>query len=108
MRHDPGSGDNTITAGAYQNDAVDAANNAAWNPVVLDKDARLVGGTIRRPGTGGGDSTITCRGVSADPVNDRSTTVDSALRPLGRVGLRTFGATALFDYIFIVDKAAAL
>jgi hypothetical protein len=30
-----------------------------------------------------------------------------SLRPSGVFGLRTFGMTASFDYVFIVDKAAA-
>jgi hypothetical protein len=107
VRHDPTSMDNSLLASAYRNDEVDAAQTATWNPVVFEKDARLVGGTIRLPGGGGGDSTITCRGTSDDPVNTQTTQVNSSLRPQGLVGLRTFGATASFDYIFIVDKAAA-
>ena len=108
VRHDTTSTENTIVASAYQNDTVDVAQTRAWNPVILEKDARLIGGTIRRSGGGGGDSTITCRGLSSDPVNDQATMVDSSLRPPGRAGLRTFGATASFDYLFIVDKAPAL
>ncbi|MBK7539966.1 MAG: thrombospondin type 3 repeat-containing protein [Myxococcales bacterium] len=107
VRHDTATMENRLLASAYQDNVVESSQSVAWNPVVFEKDARLVGGTIRLNGGGGGDTTITCRGTSDDPVNSQTTQNDSPLRPPGPVGLRTFGATASFDYIFIVDKAAA-
>lgn len=108
LRHNTSNLANDLIVGSYANsDATNESAAEAWSGALLERDIHIRAGSIRRGGAGGGDSRLECEGASKDPGNDLDLTRDSVLRPPGKVGLRTFGVTASFDYIFIVDKAPA-
>jgi hypothetical protein len=107
VRHNSSNLANELTVGTYTNSDANLNDdaNTSWSGALLDKDIRVFAESIRRGGAGGGDSTSICDSDATD--NDLSVTRDSTFRPNGKVGLRTFGVTASFDYLFIVDKAPA-
>jgi hypothetical protein len=90
-----------LIVAAVQNGTTELdSKNTPWSgglvgmPIAVTARATRVGGS----GPGTGDSAIAC-----DAPASPSVTLSSTLFPDGRVGLRTFGATAWFDYIFVVE-----
>jgi len=65
--------------------------------VAVSARADRIGSTSPDQGT----SSLSCAGVEG--AKTKSATVSSVVRPDGQVGLRTFGMTAWFDYIFVVE-----
>lgn len=103
-RQDVSSATNEAMTAIYSDDTLSAVSVKPWSGAILDRDIHAVGESVARAGN---NSRLLCN-TSAAP--DFTTTIDprdSALFPDGKVGLRTYGMTASFDYLFIVNKAAA-
>jgi Thrombospondin type 3 repeat len=108
LRHDVGTLANDAIAAIYNSDTPVDVTTQAWSGAVLDRDVRVVGESVARAGGGpGGDSTLLCNAKAAPATNITVTPNNSTVAPDGKIGLRTFGMVASFDYLFIVNKAAA-
>jgi hypothetical protein len=106
-RRDTDNQTNSAISASYQNDGVLDVRTGVWAGELPNRDIHVVGESVLRPGGGGGDSRLLC-GANASP--DNAITVDpqdNQRVPDGQVGLRTYGMTASFDYLFLVNKAAA-
>ena len=106
LRHDLGNLANDAISAVYNSDAISDVNAQAWTGAVLDRDVHVVGESVARGG-GGNDSRLLCTAKAAPDTNITVPQRDSAFPPDGKIGLRTYGMTASFDYLFIVNKAAA-
>jgi hypothetical protein len=89
---------------AYNDELIRSGENqdTTWAGATIDRVVRVTGQVSLRDTAA---STLAC--TVGDNMSSSSLTLDSALRPDGRVGLRAYGATVLFDYIFIVDLRPA-
>jgi hypothetical protein len=76
---------------------------AAWGGTLVGTTVAVTARADRTgsPSPGQGGSMLSC--VGADGTKRESSMVTSTARPDGQVGLRTFGMTAWFDYIFVVE-----
>lgn len=101
-------GPRRVTAGgadlivtAVQNGGVDLdSRNTSWSGGLVGRPLDMTARGDRINGTGPrtGDSNLACNTPPSDAV-----TLGSTLFPDGRIGLRAYGATAWFDYIFAVE-----
>jgi Thrombospondin type 3 repeat len=106
-RQDVSNTTNEAMTAIYSDDILSAVSTKPWTGAITNRDIHSIGESIFMAGGGGGDSRLLCR-TSAAP--DFTTTIDprdSTLFPDGKVGLRTYGMTASFDYLFMVNKATA-
>ncbi len=102
IRHDTSDTTNIAITAVYSNDNVIDSLVKPWAGVLAERDIHVVG---ESGDPGGNNSRLDCDANSAD--NDLSIDPGAVnLSPDGRVGLRTYGMTVSFDYLFIVDKAA--
>lgn len=93
--------DTNLIVAAVQNASSDLdSRSTAWtgNFVGAAIDITARGDRVGGAGPESGDTGIAC-----DTSGSTELTFTSALFPDGRIGLRTFGATAWFDYIFAVE-----
>lgn len=106
VRNDATANTNTIETSALLNDGLQTDKTAAWPTAVLNARVHVtgrasrVGGTQPRTGT----SSLSCVAGPGTPV---TVTSPVATFPDGQLGLRTFGTTAWFDYVFYVEAVAA-
>jgi hypothetical protein len=94
-----GAADLIVTA--VQNGGFDLdSRNTRWSggllgrPIDVTARGDRINGTLPRTG----DTDLTCNTPASDAVR-----LGSLLFPDGRIGLRAYGATAWFDYIFAVE-----
>src|SRR5690606_3156310 len=90
-----------LIVAAVQNGATDLDSRVtSWTGGLVGATIDVTGRADRVGGNGPetGDSAIACNAPRGAAV-----ALGSLLFPDGRVGLRTFGATAWFDYIFAVE-----
>jgi hypothetical protein len=96
-----------VIATAQRNDENTVDQSIGWSGTVVDTAIRFTGQGLRVNGTNPntGDTDLTCSGQQGE------TTLDIDNRSLdfpdGRIGLRTFGMTAWFDYVFFVEPVPA-
>jgi hypothetical protein len=102
VRHDVQAIVSNAISASYNEDTPLLVNVMSWTGVLVERDIRVIGASNKR---GVNDSRLNCKAIAAPATNITLGDVDSTLFPDGKVGLRTFGMTASFDYIFIVDKA---
>ena len=108
LRHDsdgpPTS--NLLATSASQNDSPVGDKTTSYPTTVLNTPVHLIG-TARRVGSTTvhqGQTDLTCVAGAGTP----SVTSDNInLFPDGQLGLRTYGMTAWFDYVFYVEAVAA-
>lgn len=105
VRHDTADGANALSVSTMENDVPSDSALVAWQSLVSDVPIRMVGAALRTGGTAPrtGDSALSCFG-GATPVTVSN---EVAKYSDGRIGLRTFGMTAWFDYVFYVEAVAA-
>jgi hypothetical protein len=103
VRRDVTQAADEVIATALLND--DNRDDAAqpWSGAVVGATIELVGTGVRTNGTqpNTGDTDLTCKGTSGGIT--QMTTNSSGDFPDGAIGLRTYGMTAWFDYIFYVE-----
>lgn len=93
--------DTNLIVAAVQNTGTDLdSRSTAWtgNFVGAPIDITARGDRVNGGGPQTGDTSLAC-----DTSGSAEVTLGSTLFPDGRIGLRTFGATAWFDYIFAVE-----
>ena len=107
VRHDSNNSKDVIAVTAMTNDDVGDDKATAWPTAVQNVQIHLVG-RARRMGGGGqprqGSSALTCTAGPGTPVTSM---VNSNFFPDGQFGLRTYGMTAWFDYVFYVEAVPA-
>ena len=96
----------TVLASAFLNDTIRDDQTMPWPNDVAGKTLTITGRADRTNGTEPktGDSVLTCdanNGTAHELVQN-----ESADYPDGQVGLRTYGMTAWFDYLFVVEPIA--
>lgn len=92
--------DNNIRAGEVQ--------ETAWTGDFIERDIHVVGSSTEIDRGGGNkDTGMACSANAAPATAATLNNATSTLFPDGKVALRTYGLTASFDYIFIVDKSVA-
>src|SRR5213078_1708674 len=100
--HDSDNNTNAIAVNSLQNDTIGVNSAATWSTPVqgvqihLIGKARRVGSTQPRMGA----SALTCVAGPGAPI---TVNVQSGFFPDGQFGLRTYGMTAWFDYVFYVE-----
>jgi hypothetical protein len=96
-----------IAASAMKNDLVDDDQAAPWPSAVKDVPIHVIGGARRvgdlRPRMG--MSELSC---AMGPGKPTPVINPDKYFPDGQIGLRTFGMTAWFDYVFYVETVPAL
>jgi hypothetical protein len=105
VQHDnSGAGSNAIVVSAIQDDVIRVEDVGAWSTPVQGMQIHLTGGARRIGGSGPrtGTSNLSCAAGPGVPV---TTSAQSSSFPDGQFGLRTFGMTAWFDYVFYVEMA---
>ncbi len=105
FRHDLSNLNNEAISAVYNSDTIVSVNAQAWTGAVIDRDIHIVGESVARGGAGGGDSRLLCNTKAAPATDVTVNALDSTTAPDGRLGLRTYGMVASFDYLFIVNKA---
>ncbi|MBX3155240.1 MAG: thrombospondin type 3 repeat-containing protein [Deltaproteobacteria bacterium] len=99
------SADVVIATALLNDDNRDDAS-AAWSGGVVNTAIHFTGLGLRvngtLPNTGDTDLTCTAQAQATQVVTNRSNDF-----PDGRIGLRTFGMTAWFDYVFYVEPVPA-
>ena len=108
FRHDLSNLNSEAHSAVYNGDTIVDVRAQAWNGAVLERDFHIVGESVLRAGSGGGDSRLLCNAKAAPATDVTVNALDSTVSPDGKLGLRTYGMVASFDYLFIVNKAAAL
>lgn len=104
LRRDTSDMSTTAFASAYENDLSLRNTTSDWAGEYLNRDVEVVTRSKRTPGTGqGGDSAVTCDVDAPNPAEAASVTGVDQLPPDGLVGLRTYGVTARYDYLFVVE-----
>jgi hypothetical protein len=106
VRHDNADNSNVIAVNAMRNDVPQSDQAASWSTAVVNTRIHVVGGA-RRTGASQprmGDSDLTCLAPVTPPVGANS---QSTFFPDGQFGLRTFGMTVWFDYVFYVEAVTA-
>jgi hypothetical protein len=105
LRHDAQAVTTNAASAAYGDDLLrnGELGETAWSGDLAERDVHVIA-TSTEINRGIDDDTGMACNASADAVNVNAN-AQSGLDPDGRVGLRTFGMTASFDYIFIVDRA---
>jgi len=106
VRNDASANLNTIEATALVNDVLQVDKTVTWPTAVLNARVHVtgrgsrVGSTLPRMGT----SSLSCVAGPGTPV---TVTNPVATFPDGQLGLRTYGTTAWFDYVFYVEAVPA-
>lgn len=106
LRHDVQAVTTTTTSAAYGDDTprTGEINEIAWTGDLTERDIRVVAmSTELDRSFGDKDSALSCA-ATADTTS-LNTAATSELFPDGKVGLRTYGMTVSFDYLFIVNRA---
>lgn len=102
-RHVLANGSNVIVAAVQRNDVDDGvAGTGPWSGgfgAAMDVTGR--GDRVGATGPEQGDSVLSCSATGSAARGDA--TSSSTYFPDGRIGLRTFGMTAWFDYLFVVE-----
>jgi hypothetical protein len=104
--HDSTSGSDTVTVASLQNDGALDSQATPWTTPLTNVRIHLVGRASRvgsslpRQGT----SSLSCLASANASV---TASEPSPLFPDGQIGLRTFGMTAWFDYLFYVEAVPA-
>lgn len=106
FRQDVTNQNNEAVAAIYNSDIIVDSRTQPWTGAVLDRDVHIVGEVIAR-GPGGNDSRLLCNTTAAPATDLTVPQLDTTVAPDGRLGLRTYGMVASFDYLFIVNKATA-
>ncbi len=95
-----------VQGGLLQNDVILDDELAEWPAAFPDTRIRVIGQATRVGSTvpRAGDTALSCTAGDAPRI-----TVDEAVSafPDGQLGLRTFGMTAWFDYVFYVETVPA-
>lgn len=109
VRHDPGDRSDAIVAAVMNNDTpVEDGNLAPWPTDPAGHRIDIVARGLRvggaQPHTGSTSLSCTALGEAGPPVQATNT---STFYPDGLIGLRTYGMTAWFDYLFAVEPVAA-
>jgi hypothetical protein len=106
LRHNSQNNTDVIAVNAMRNDIAQSDQASGWSGAVLNTPIHVIGGGRRtgsaQPRMGG--SNLTCAAGPGTPVNENS---QVGLFPDGQIGLRTFGMTVWFDYVFYVEVVAA-
>lgn len=97
---------NTVIASAFMNDTIRDDKTMPWTTDMTAKTIVIAGRADRVNGTEPrtGDSTLSCD--ANDGTTQQRVTNESTDYPDGQVGLRTYGMTAWFDYLFVVEPTA--
>ena len=106
LRHDNGNNSNVIAVNAMRNDTAQNDQAASWSAAVMNTRIHVIG-TARRTGSTQpqmGDSNLSCVAPVTPLVGANS---QSSFFPDGQFGLRTFGMTVWFDYVFYVEVVTA-
>lgn len=96
----PALTDTVAFVAVYSGDAPQAAQSRPWTGDLLNRDIRVISES-KRTLTG---SALSCTTL-ADPATNIVIPATSGLSSSGKIGLRTYGITASFDYLYIVDMA---
>lgn len=102
-RRDVTAQTNTISAGVFEDDVDQAPATAAWGGGLVNTPIFVTGRGDRMGSTQPKTGTTALRCEAAEGITTANASRESQYYPDGRVGLRTFGARAWFDYIFIVE-----
>lgn len=108
VRHDAQALVNMTASTAYSDNTLRTGENqeVSWTGNLVERSVHVIGRSTQVDRGGGDkDSSLSCTAYAPDPPLDRLVNSTSTLFPDGKVGLRTFGMAASFDYIFIVDRA---
>jgi hypothetical protein len=101
-RHKQASDANVIVVLEQRDTTEEDFLEGAWSGGLADATIDVTARADRVPGPGMGTSRLACSAsegaAAAGPLM-----LDSNYFPDGRIGLRTFGMTAWFDYIFAVE-----
>ena len=92
-----------VIASAFRNDTVRDEQTLPWSPDVTGKLTIVTARAERVNGTGPrtGDASLACDADNS--ISQQRVTNQSPYYPDGQVGLRTYGMTAWFDYVFVVE-----
>jgi hypothetical protein len=106
-RRNVGTASNVIVVVVQMNTTEMASANMPWSGGLLGTTIHLTARADRVGGTAPqtGDSALACN--ASDGGIPTGVTLSSTLFPDGQIGLRTFGATAWFDYLFAVEPRPA-
>jgi hypothetical protein len=107
LRHNTSTNSTTGASTAYTDDTFRASESSEmpWSGALAERDVQALGVSTRvTRGGPGGDSRMNCNALASDPTASAAPISNSQFFPDGKVGLRTYGMTASFDYIFIVDR----
>lgn len=101
LRHDRTNSNETVVASVQRDDTPQGDNQVAWAGGMVGVAVPIV---VRATRTGSttprqGGSMVRCTAGASTAGIDPG----SPYYPDGKVGLRTYGVTAWFDYIFVVD-----
>ena len=102
VQHDATSNANTIQSAAMSDDTIADDDTAAWPTPVTGTAIHVLGKGVRTGATQprSGTTALSCRAGTTAPV---TVTNDVLPFPDGQIGLRTYGMTAWFDYVFYVE-----
>lgn len=104
MLYTPSTSTTNVVVGLQHDDSftTDFAT-AGWTGALMNKTIEVTGRADRTgtTQTNQGGSALTCE--SSDGTLTQSTTRSLNQRPDGQIGLHTFGMTAWFDYVFVVE-----
>ena len=103
VRTDTSLDNSTVIASAFRNDTPRDDQSLPWSADVTNKLTVVTGRADRIGGSGPrtGDSSLACDADNS--ISQQRVTNQSTDYPDGQIGLRTYGMTAWFDYVFVVE-----